>query len=147
MTTACGPLMPEVCALEINFRVGSQASLESVMGCWIRHGSSSLAKILKVWSGSLLRLEAVDQPGPEQISSAAFEEFFRPLRTLALEKSSVRRHSELCRGLVEVYLGLNGLIQTQSDIVGLLAASPRLRSLAVQDVKILEQETQSNQYA
>jgi hypothetical protein len=140
LATFLVPLMPEVCAIEINFRVGSQALLESVMGCWIRHGSSSLAKILRVWSGSLLRLEAVDQPGLEQISSTAFEEFFRPLRTLALEKCSVRRHSELCRGLLEVYLGLNGLSQTQSDIVGLLAACPRLRSLAVQDAKILEQE-------
>jgi hypothetical protein len=140
------PLMPRVYALEIKFRTGSQLLIDSIVACWVKHGSSNMARIFKVWSSesaSALQLGAFTELGPdERVSSDDFEEFFRPVRTLVLDDCYVPWISDIYKGLEKLCLGmLSERDQTQSDIAGVLDACPRLRWLVVDDLKILEQES------
>jgi hypothetical protein len=140
------PLMPRVTALELIFHIETQIVLDSVVACWVKHGSRNSVKIFKTSSmlgenmlylGSFAKLE----PDERRVSSAEFDEFFRPVCTLGLDNCSVRWRSDLFKGLVELDLSwLRGEGQTQSDIVKVLAACPRLRCLSVDNVNILEQE-------
>lgn len=145
------PLMPRVCELEIVIQIPSRCLVDSILACWIKHGSLGSAQTLKVWhrtsSHEALQLQAPeDLPRDVQVTRDDFEVFFRSLFSLTLQNSFVPWGSAAYHGLVELRLErLHEATQvvTQSQLAGVLAASPRLRSLMLIETRVARDDLES----
>ncbi|KAG9074102.1 hypothetical protein FRC06_010932, partial [Ceratobasidium sp. 370] len=138
------PLMPRVCALEISFENGSQLLLDSVVLCWIDGRPRDPPKVFKVWNS--FTSKAIQLASPAKLSSQGplssrdFWEFFRPLQTLALQHCYVSPTSGILGGLVDLHLDWPYGNQAPLNILEILAASPGLRSLTIDDVECVQRE-------
>ncbi|KAG9125724.1 hypothetical protein FRC07_006465 [Ceratobasidium sp. 392] len=129
------PLLPRVCAIDITFKFRSQRLLDSVVSSWAKCGSSILPKVFKVWNTS--------ESGPLELkapteSPTEFRDFFSPLQTLALYNCTIASDTSVYRGLVDLRIDWLHNDASPLNITDILAASPNLRSLAVEDVKFVE---------
>jgi hypothetical protein len=143
LVTFLTPLMPRVRELEIILQDNSQLLMNSVLGCWIRHCSAGSARMLKIWHNE--EQPGIDLQGPyvlpegDSILSNTSERFFSSLDTVALQNSRVSWSSAMFEGLVELRIDTaedSRFHPTQSQIAGVLAASPRLRSLMLINIAV-----------
>ncbi|KAG9085076.1 hypothetical protein FRC06_003745, partial [Ceratobasidium sp. 370] len=138
------PLMPRVCALDITVENGSQLLLDSVLASWLEGCPRALPKVFKVWNSFAeepLQLRPPIQLSSEnQLSPTYFWDFLRPLQTLALHHCYPPSSSGIFKGLLDLYLDWSHKNPVPLDILNVLAASPGLRSLAIDDVACVKQE-------
>ncbi|KAG8794699.1 hypothetical protein FRC12_022423 [Ceratobasidium sp. 428] len=137
-----GPLLPRVCGIDIYLKSSSQFLLDSLVMYWAECGPKTSPKIFKVWNmsedGPLELRTPIELPDKQQLSSTEFQHFFSSLQTLVLYKCSVTSDTGVYKRLI--YLRLSSLYETSAslNILDILAASPDLRSLAVDDVRFAQ---------
>ncbi|KAG8741027.1 hypothetical protein FRC10_003450 [Ceratobasidium sp. 414] len=138
------PLMPRVCGLDLEFKYEAQLLLDSVIACWVRNGSSAPPKFFKVWNSMKaepLRLGLATELSSEvQVSQTEYRDFFCPLQTLVLQQCYVPSDDSIFKDLASLHLDWSDDISTPLDILEILAASPALRTLAIDDVNCVKYE-------
>jgi hypothetical protein len=142
LVTFLAPLMPRVSGLEITLQSPIQSLMDSLLLCWVNHGLVNSAKTLKITcyseSGTMLQLRDARAPSTrEQALPRDFEVFFGSIHTLDLRNALAPWGSTMYQGLVELrlsWVSTYGWYPTQSQIAGVLAASPKLRSLVLTDL-------------
>ncbi|KAG9092840.1 hypothetical protein FS749_015405 [Ceratobasidium sp. UAMH 11750] len=138
------PLMPRVHVVDISFKFGSQLLLDSVVLPWVNCGTRVSPKVFKVWNttGTGLPLQLggpIELPHEGRVSSEELQHFFAPLQTLALWHCYAPPSASVYKGLTDLRLDILYDESISLDIVECLAASPNIHSLAVDDVKFVEQ--------
>ncbi|KAG8740584.1 hypothetical protein FRC10_004121 [Ceratobasidium sp. 414] len=137
------PLMPRVCAMFTDGDVELDYFVNELIACWVEHGTIGTAKMLEVKArGEAVTLEA---QGLADSTVESFKVFFGSLHTLSLENAQLDWRLGFYSGLVNLHIGnaFKHASYSQWDIADVLAASPRLRSLAILGLDI-EIDTRRN---
>ncbi|KAG8711341.1 hypothetical protein FRC09_020655 [Ceratobasidium sp. 395] len=129
------PLMPRVRVLDIWLLSGSYKMFSDVVECWIKHAIHMPEKILQLRL-DLRELEPplVLSPGRfGSVSSEAFNAFFRTISTVCLLNCCIPVPAMFSEALLELHLEdlYEPYSLSQQDLADMLAASPRLRILAL----------------
>ncbi|KAG8680423.1 hypothetical protein FRC08_016309 [Ceratobasidium sp. 394] len=129
------PLMSRVCAMSFQTD-GCELDhlLSRLLACWAERGTVGTAKILEVDAGDVGVVDIrATSSFLAQVSLEKSQAFFCSLHTLSLTDVTLDRRLGFYSGLVDLYLGLTGASSSYSqwEIAAILAASPRLRSLAI----------------
>ncbi|KAG9124634.1 hypothetical protein FRC07_010844 [Ceratobasidium sp. 392] len=134
------PLMPRVRALKVHSQSSSADTLiRALIAGWIQHGCIGRAEVLEICVDE--ELDVVELPGEEndEITQNNLTTFFGSLRTLRLQNTLIDRSFAIHSGLVELWLeSIGNWYPTQVEIVGILAASPRIRLLTLINLDIRE---------
>ncbi|KAG8778820.1 hypothetical protein FRC12_024808 [Ceratobasidium sp. 428] len=137
-----GPLLPRVCAVDIDFKTFSQLLLDSFVLSWIKCEPKVPPKLFKVWNraedGPLELKAPIELPDKQQLSSTEFQHFFLSLQTLGLYDCSVTSDTSVYKRLVDLRIDCLHKPPASFSILDILAASPNLRSLAIEDVTLAE---------
>ncbi|KAG8739005.1 hypothetical protein FRC10_006266 [Ceratobasidium sp. 414] len=138
------PLMPRVRGIDVTLKEYTQHLLDRLVSCWVKYGSTTPLRALKIWNSSKrdpvhLRTPATMAPG-ELISPVQFNNFFEPVQILALQDCYAPSASTLFKALVGLRLDWPHKHQTSFNVLDILSASPGLRSLTIEDAKFLKQE-------
>ncbi|KAG8719032.1 hypothetical protein FRC09_011707 [Ceratobasidium sp. 395] len=102
---------------------------------------AQVSQALKIWNQSQLEVQirATTQTAlEEQISTAQLNDFFEPIQTLVLDNCYASPDSGVYRSLAHLRLDGSYKDLTPLNIVEIIAASPRLRSLAIHDNRFLK---------
>jgi hypothetical protein len=136
--------MPWVSGLKVTISSPVQSLMDSLLLCWVNHGSVNFAKTLKVTYNNgkkLLRLwDTHAPPTSEKALSDEFEALFGSLHTLDLRDVSAPWSSAMYQGSSSFdRVPHPDWYPTQSQIAGVLTASPRLRSLTLTHLQIRQE--------
>ncbi|KAG8740583.1 hypothetical protein FRC10_004120, partial [Ceratobasidium sp. 414] len=130
------PLMPRVRAITFTDRIGLGHLVAELLICWVKHGTIGTAGILEIEVlGQPVTLETRHLAAP---TVAMFKTFFGSLHTLSLENAKLDWKLGFYSGLVNLRISNEDdrASYSQWDITAILAASPRLRSLAIVGLNI-----------
>ncbi|KAG8680198.1 hypothetical protein FRC08_016476 [Ceratobasidium sp. 394] len=138
------PLAPRVCALDIAFKNKSQLLLDSVITCWLNGRRRNPPMVLKVWNS--IKSEPLQLNPPTDVCLGErglptyYWDFFRAIQTLALQHCYTPSDSCIFQGLINLHLDWPYKNPAPFDILQILAASPGLRWLSIDDVECVQRE-------
>lgn len=138
------PLMPRVFSVDIAFKYKSSLLLNSVVSCWVKHGSGILPKIFKVWNS--IKTEPVwlgdftEVSPKDQVSCSESQSFFSSLETLAVHNCHTPLNIGLYEGLTHLNLEELHKDPTVQDLHRIFSASPDLHTLMIEDINLSHTE-------
>ncbi|QRV98789.1 F-box-like protein [Ceratobasidium sp. AG-Ba] len=134
---------------EFRLFISSQSLLDALIGCWSEYSPASGSKSLQVLDWPFAHGHTTLRVLSERSQADQFNNAFRTCHALSIRKCEGFSRVMFHEGLLELRLeglDMEGLFPSKSQLAAALAAAPNLRTLAMNNVQIVDPKGVPNDF-